>query len=64
MKTGYEKAKAKAIAIVQKHRRQIELSPGVGEEVQKYGLAVCDDILDDLNHRLDGDSPLEQGQRE
>ena len=35
-------------AVVEKHRRHVELSPGVGEDVQKYALAVCDDILADL----------------
>lgn len=34
--------------IVRRHRREIELSPGVGAEVQRYGIAVCDDILGDL----------------
>ncbi len=34
--------------IVRQHRREIELSPGVGVDAQTYGLAVCDDILNDL----------------
>lgn len=34
--------------IVLKHRRQIELSPGVGADVQRYALAVCEDILNEL----------------
>src|SRR5690242_3855271 len=34
--------------IVEKHRQHVALSPGVGEEIQKYALAVCDDILSDL----------------
>lgn len=34
--------------IVTKHRREIERSPGVGDEAQGYALAVCDDILADL----------------
>src|SRR6185295_8324043 len=36
------------LEIVEKHRRQIERSPGVGADAQRYGLAVCDDIRDDL----------------
>ena len=35
--------------IVLKHRRHVELSPGVGKDVQDYALAVCDDILADLH---------------
>ena len=46
MGTGYVPSEARAI--VEKHRRHVELSPGVGEDVQKYALAVCDDILSDL----------------
>jgi hypothetical protein len=38
----------KAIEIVERHKRHVELSPGVGEGVQTYALLVCDDILDDL----------------
>lgn len=38
-----------AIAIVQKHRRHVELSPGAGADVQSYAIAVCDDILADLS---------------
>lgn len=34
--------------IVERHRRHVELSPGVGADVQRYALAVCDDILADL----------------
>jgi hypothetical protein len=34
--------------IVERHRRHVELSPGVGASEQAYGLAVCDDILTDL----------------
>ena len=34
--------------VVQRHRRHVELSPGVGDEVQKYGIAVADDILLDF----------------
>ena len=34
--------------IVERHRRHVELSPGVGAECQAYGIAVCDDILNDL----------------
>lgn len=37
--------------IVEKHRLHVEASPGVGEEVQGYALAVCDDILFDLDHQ-------------
>jgi hypothetical protein len=37
-----------AVATVERHRRHVELSPGVGEDAQKYALAVCDDILADL----------------
>lgn len=33
---------------IAKHRRQIELSPGVGVDAQRYALAACDDILADL----------------
>ena len=36
-------------SIVRRHRRDIERSPGVGEAAQNYGLAVCDDILSDLD---------------
>ena len=36
------------VALVQKHRRHVELSPGVGADAQGYGLAVCDDMLADL----------------
>ena len=42
-------SRPEARAIVEQHRRHVELSPGVGAEVQKYALAVCDDILADLN---------------
>lgn len=34
--------------IVLKNRHHVELSPGVGEDVQRYGIAVCDDILSDI----------------
>ena len=34
--------------IIRKHRRHVELSPGAGEDLQKYAIAVCDDILSDL----------------
>lgn len=36
--------------VVERHRRHVELSPGVGADVQRYALAVCDDILSDLPH--------------
>jgi hypothetical protein len=41
-------AAPEAVATVERHRRHVELSPGVGEDAQKYALAVCDDILADL----------------
>lgn len=34
--------------VVAKNRAQIERSPGVGAAVQRYGLAVCDDIAINL----------------
>lgn len=37
--------------VVEKHRRHVELSPGVGAEVQRYALAVLDDVLADLERR-------------
>lgn len=40
------------IAVVQKHRRHVELSPGVGADLQRYALAVLDDVLDDLQAAL------------
>lgn len=40
--------RAQAIEVVEKHRRHVELSPGIGAKVQSYALAVCDDILSDL----------------
>jgi len=40
--------KDQAVKVVEKHRRHVELSPGVGAEVQSYALDVCDDILSDL----------------
>ena len=40
--------------IVLKHRRHVELSPGVGKDVQDYALAVCDDILADLHEYVSG----------
>jgi hypothetical protein len=42
------KPESNAEQVVQRHRRQIELSPGVGSDTQAYGIAVCDDILNDL----------------
>lgn len=36
------------LVVVERHRRHIELSPGVGLDAQQYGLAVCNDILNDL----------------
>lgn len=46
--TGEKPEPVPAHVIVQRHRRHVELSPGVGEDVQKYALAVCDDIINDL----------------
>lgn len=37
-----------ALSIVEKHRQHIIASPGVGRAVQDYGIAVCEDILNDL----------------
>ena len=48
-------------SIVEQHRRHIELSPGVGADVQKYALAVCDDISADLD-RLDREYPVRMTQ--
>lgn len=38
-----------AIDVVQKHKRHIKRSPGVGPERQQYALACLDDVLSDLN---------------
>lgn len=48
--------------LVEKHRRHVEQSPGVGPDVQRYALAVCDDILSDLDALLvsQGWQPIEQ----
>jgi hypothetical protein len=35
-------------AIVRKHIRHVELSPGVGKTIQSYAISVCEDILTDL----------------
>lgn len=35
-------------AVIERHRRHVEQSPGIGEDVQRYTLAVCDAILADL----------------
>jgi hypothetical protein len=37
-----------AVDIVAQHRRHVELSPGIGKEVQDYALMLCDDIAMDL----------------
>jgi hypothetical protein len=37
-----------ALQLVAKHRRHVELSPGVGEDVQRYALAVLDDLAADF----------------
>lgn len=34
--------------VVERHRYHVSLSPGVGAEVQRYALAVLDDVLKDL----------------
>lgn len=46
--TTPQPAQADTMAVIEKHRRHVELSPGVGADVQKYALAVIDDILADL----------------
>ncbi len=35
-------------SIILRHRRHVELSPGIGDDAQRYALAVCDEILDDM----------------
>lgn len=37
--------------VVERHRRHVELSPGVGADVQCYALGVLDDVLIDLAAR-------------
>ena len=34
--------------VIQRHVRQIDLSPGIGEDKQRYGRALLQDVLDDL----------------
>lgn len=53
----YGAVQPEAVAIVQRHRRHVELSPGAGEEVQRYALAVCDDILSDLGCTMNVEKP-------
>lgn len=37
-----------ALEIIARHRRHVELSPGVGSDLQRYALAVLDDVEADL----------------
>jgi hypothetical protein len=39
---------SRELELIAKHRRHVELSPGVGEDVQRYALAVLDDLAADL----------------
>lgn len=39
-------------AIIEKHRRQVVASPGVGQGKRAYALRVLDDILADLRAQL------------
>ena len=43
---------AKIAEIFAKHRRHIEQSPGAGEDCQKYALATCDDLENDIRAAL------------
>ena len=40
-----------AIQIVQRNRRHVELSPGVGADCQRYGIAVANDIEAELERK-------------
>lgn len=51
-------------ALVLEHRRDVELSPGVGAEAQSYALAVCDDILTALAREVAGQAASSTEPRE
>jgi hypothetical protein len=45
-------AKARALDAVRQNRRHVELSPGVGADVQRYALAVLDDVTAAIDQAL------------
>lgn len=54
IRAAVEGEREACLKIVAVNRRQIELSPGVGEQPQKYGLATCDDIAAAIRGRKEG----------
>lgn len=48
MKPVWEQAES----IIAKHRRHVQMSPGVGKEKQDYAIACLDDVADDLARHL------------
>lgn len=57
-------AEPDARRIVERHRRHVELSPGVGADAQRYALAALDDVLADLPVATGGPALADVGDAE
>ena len=54
LKAAHDQQAQEMAKLIQKHRRHVELSPGVGDDAQRYALAVLDDVLAEAAPTLAG----------
>lgn len=47
-----EACRRQAVAFIEKHRRHVQASPGVGKERQDYAIATLDDVASDIERHM------------